>query len=261
MLLKMAKHEQLPYIEFLDSETVSLQADQTGRSFQIHRRLLASKAKTIISAFERGFDEGEKGVYKFQDTSDGTLARFIEWAYTDNYPDVITATHPVDRKSGKEDTATTNAEEGDTLSAAGTIFTPDNHPLLAHIRLYIFCSIYLIPDLQKLAFEKVTARFADLKEPDSLDRQLAVIAALRVSFRKLSTQDPLLDWQAQYAAYCVGKLRLQRGFYELLRESPTLSTRMVLFLNPASSPPWKTTHSEHVYARYSPDQSYEDGYE
>ncbi|GFF99632.1 hypothetical protein IFM53868_10383 [Aspergillus udagawae] len=108
-----------------------------------------------MSAFERGFDEGEKGAYKFQDTSEGTLA----------------------------------------------------------------------PELLKLAFEKVAARFSDLEAPDSLDRQLAVVAALRLSFRKLSTQDPLLDWMAQYAAYCVGKRRLQTGFHELLRESPTLSSQ------------------------------------
>jgi hypothetical protein len=147
------------------------------------------------------------------------------------------------------------------VTAAGTSFTSDDHPLLAHIRLYIFCGIYHIPELQKLAFEKVTARFTDLEAPDSLDRQLAVIAALRVSFHKLSAQDPLLDWLAQYAAYCVGKLRLQTGFHELLQESPTLSTRMVLFLSPASTPPWKATKPKHVYAHFFPGQSYEDGYE
>jgi hypothetical protein len=52
-----------------------------------------------MSAFERGFDEGDKGVYKFQDTSEGTLARFVEWSYTGDYPDIITGTHPPDRKS------------------------------------------------------------------------------------------------------------------------------------------------------------------
>ncbi|KAJ5196738.1 hypothetical protein N7449_007217 [Penicillium cf. viridicatum] len=62
-----------------------------------------------------------------------------------------------------------------------------------------------ILDLQKLAFEKVTTRFADLEELDSLDTRLAMIASSRLSFRKPSTQDPLLDRLAQYAAYCDGK--------------------------------------------------------
>ncbi|KAG2001409.1 hypothetical protein GB937_010198 [Aspergillus fischeri] len=247
----MAKHEQLPYIENRlapgrsDRAVISYSSETTGFQGQNHH----------------GLRRREERVYKFQDTSEGTLARFIEWSYTGDYPDVITATHPLGRKSGKEEIATINVEEGHTLTAAGTSFTSDNHPLLAHICLYIFCSIYHISKLQKLAFEKVTARFSDLEALDSLDTQLAVVAALRLSFRKLSTQDPLLDWMAQYAAYYVGKLQWQTGFHELLRESPTLSTRIVLFLNPASSPPWKTPKSKHVYARYSPDQSYEDGYE
>jgi hypothetical protein len=95
---------------------------------------------------------------------------------------------------------------GNTVTTAGTSFTLDNYLLLAHIRLYIFCGIYHIPELQKLAFEKVTACFTDLEALDSLDRQLAVITALCISFHKLSAQDPLLDWLTQYATYCVGKL-------------------------------------------------------
>jgi hypothetical protein len=80
------------------------------------------------------------------------------------------------------------------VTVVGTSFTLDDHLLLAHIHLYIFCGIYHILKLQKLAFKKVTACFIDLEALDSLDRQLAVIAALCISFHKLSTQDPLLDW-------------------------------------------------------------------
>lgn len=62
--------------------------------------------------------------------------------------------------------------------------TTENHPLLAHIQLYIFCSIYLITDLRDLTFNKMTACFMDLNKPDTLDTQLAVISALLLSFRK-----------------------------------------------------------------------------
>jgi hypothetical protein len=133
--------------------------------------------------------------------------------------------------------------------------TSENHPLLVHIRLYIFCNIYHVPDLQSLAFEKMTACFTDLEKPDSLDTQLAVVAALRVSFRKLPPQDPLLDWLAEYAAYCVDKLRLQKDFLDLLKDCPTLSSRIILSLSPAQSPPWKTKKSKHNYAHCSPDDA------
>ena len=66
---------------FLHSETVLLQAGEASPSFKIHRKLLGFKCKSIISAFEGGFEEDQKGkkkgTYTFQDTSEGTLARFI----------------------------------------------------------------------------------------------------------------------------------------------------------------------------------------
>jgi hypothetical protein len=127
---------------------------------------------------------------------DGTLVCFIKWLYTSDYPDIITTTCPLNRKSGKEETAITNVKAGNIVTIVGTSFTLDNHLLLVHICLYIFCGIYYIPELQKLAFEKVIACFTDLEALDSLDRQLAVIAALHISFYKLSVQDPLLDWLA-----------------------------------------------------------------
>lgn len=205
-------------------------------------------------AFERGFEEEQKGVYTFKDTSEGTLARFIEWAYTGDYPAVISAIEPVETKTKETENTEANVKEENTVTVAETDFTFENHPLLAHIHLYIFCSIYLIPDLQNLAFGKMTACFTDLEKPNDLDTQYAVISALRVSFRKLPTHDPLLDWMAQYAAYSIDKLRTQGPFHDLLKSSPILASRMVLSLNPASSPPWKIQRPKYSYPHY--DDSY-----
>ena len=219
-------------------------------------------------AFKRGFEEEQKGVYIFKDTSEGTLARFIEWAYTRDYPAVISAIEPVETREPVETSTkeTENTEtvvkEKNTVTVAETDFTFENHPLLAHIHLSIFCSIYLIPDLQDLAFSKMTACFTDLEKPNDLDTQFAVISALRVSFRKLPTHDPLLDWMAQYAAYSIDKLRTQRSFHDLLKCSPILASRMVLSLNPASSPPWKIQRPKYSYPHYTDgyDGYYDDDY-
>lgn len=246
---------------FLDSETVSLKADQSEQSFQIHRKLLASKSKSIISAFERGFPEGSKGAYTFQDTSAGTLARFIEWAYTGDYPTVLNATYPAERKSKEAESTEVKVEEQNTATTVEIDLTSENHPLLAHIRLYIFCNIYLIPDLQRLAFDKLSACIVDLGQPVNLDTQLAVVAALRVSFGQLPPQDFLFDWLAEYAAYCVEHLRLQKDFHRLLKDFPALSSRMIRYLNPARSPPWQSGKPKHFYPHYSPDHDYDDGYD
>lgn len=238
---------------------VSLQAGKSGPLFNIHGDLLGSKCKTIISAFQRGFEEAQKGVYTFQDTSAGTLGRFIEWAYTGDYPAVLSATTSALSETKEAENAGDKIEEEDggrnRIATEGIDLVAENHPLLAHIQLYIFCIIYLIPDLQQLAFEKLSTCLIDLEKPDNLSTQLAVIAALRVAFLRLPPQDPLLDWLAQYAAYCVDELRLQKDFLDLLSESPLLSSRMILSLNPGSSPPWKTKTPKYFYAPYSPGEN------
>ncbi|KAL2785494.1 hypothetical protein BJX66DRAFT_343005, partial [Aspergillus keveii] len=138
----MAKEHSLPYINFLHSPTVSLQATEAGRPFHIHRDLLASKSKSISAAFERGFQEELKGVYTFQDTSEGTLARFIEWAYTGDYPATIVPAQRTDEPAKKEESNETDK----VLTAIGAQPTatpmPSNHPLPAHMRMYIFGAIY-----------------------------------------------------------------------------------------------------------------------
>ncbi|KAB8213028.1 hypothetical protein BDV33DRAFT_197134 [Aspergillus novoparasiticus] len=205
-------------------------------SDHIHRRLLHSKSKPLIEALDSGLKEGQSGVYKFEEVTEGTIARFIEWAYRGDYPTTISGTN-----IGQTPTLPEGIETDIDKKAANTTpetdFTSENHPLLVHIRLYIFSETYLIPDLHQLAYEKVTACLTDLDIPNSLDTQLA------------------------YAAYCLDKLRVQGPFHDLLREFPTLSSRMILSLGPASSPLWRTAqpkyHFSHYSARWSEDYKYD----
>ncbi|KAL4786149.1 hypothetical protein BJX76DRAFT_133444 [Aspergillus varians] len=241
---------KVPYIDFLDSETISLQADNACRPFNVHRKLLGSKCRSIIAAFEGGFEEGRKGTYIFQDTSEGTVARFIEWLYTGDYPILLRATQSREGEATKEKRDGVQNREANTTTVEKADLTSESHPPLVHVRLYVFSSIYIIPDLQKLAFERTTAYFTDLNKPDSHDKQLTVIAALRISFQRLPTSDPLLDWLAQYAAYSVQQLQLQKEFHDLLREISALGSQMVRFLNPAYSPPWGTEQKKSKKRRF-----------
>ncbi|KAF4244383.1 hypothetical protein CNMCM8980_010195 [Aspergillus fumigatiaffinis] len=248
-----------PYIDFLDSELVSLQAGQAGRLLKIHRKLLGLKCKPVIAALNGSFDEGRQGIYRFDETTEGTVARFIEWAYRGDYPTVISEIEPVQKSLSPGIEA--DVEDKPIIAPPAADLTSENHPLLVHIRLYIFSGTYLIPELQRLAFEKVTACFTDLEKPHSLDTQLAVIDALRLSFLRLHEHDALLNWLSQYSAYCIDKLRLQSSFHDLLRDFPILSSRMMLSLNPASSPPWKITQPKYPFTHYSPSRSAETKYD
>ncbi|GKZ38991.1 hypothetical protein AbraIFM66950_011620, partial [Aspergillus brasiliensis] len=112
--------------------------------------------------------EGQSGVYVFEDVAEGTIARFIEWAYRGDYPATISGTNigqtPI-LLEGRE----TDIDEKPENTTPETDSTSENHPLLVHIRLYIFSETYLVPDLQQLAYEKLTACLTDLDKPNSLD--------------------------------------------------------------------------------------------
>ncbi|KAK1143169.1 hypothetical protein N8T08_007055 [Aspergillus melleus] len=230
---------KIAYIDFLDSDFVSLRARPTGRTFRIHRKLLQSKSRPLIAALDSTLKEGQDSLYEFEDVKEGTVARFIEWAYRGDYPTSITLLEPLPTSFIPEK-VDTDIEDEPATKTPETDFTSENHPLLIHIRLYIFSQIYFIPDLPKLAYEKTTACFADLDKPDGLDKQLAVVDALRLSFSRLSHNDTLLDWLAQYTAYSVDKLRLQGSFHDLLKDFPALSSRMMNSLSPAQTPPWRS---------------------
>ncbi|KAL5342186.1 hypothetical protein BJX70DRAFT_386295 [Aspergillus crustosus] len=226
----MATERTRPYFKsvlyhFLDSETVALQAAGSRRRFHIHRDLLAHKSKTIAAGLGRGFKEGRQG--STQTNPREEIKKEINGA--------------------EEAESSDKVQKRDSESQVPLVdLAPENHPLLAHIRLYVFCTIYLIPDLQQLSFSRIT-----------VTTQLCVIAGLRVSFRKLMLNDPLLDWLGQFAAYNARLLRVQRDFHDLLQECPNLGSRMVLSLDSAQSPPWQTAPPKYEFGHYTPGYHYD----
>lgn len=163
---------------------------KSERSFKIHRKLLASVCTTVTSALDK-FQEGQNGSYTFEDTSEGTLARFIEWVYTRGYADVIESTEPAEQKTKKLEDESKGEQK--IMTTAQLALTTVNHPLLVHINLYIFSSIYMIPDFCDFVFDKITTCLEELDKPDTLDTQLAVISALRLAFSKLPPHDRLFE--------------------------------------------------------------------
>ncbi|OJJ31268.1 hypothetical protein ASPWEDRAFT_31927 [Aspergillus wentii DTO 134E9] len=205
--------------------TVTLRTSNSPHSFPIHKDLL-KKCKPINAAFEKSFQEGQKGVYTCSDTCDGTLSCFIEWAYQGDY----------------------SIESSDTSTEG------HDNPLLTHIEIYIFSDIYNVPSLKQLAFNKLQTSLADTGKPDDKPTQQAIMALIHTAFTRISPYDDILDWLAQYAAYCVDRLQQQPSFQDLLEDHPALASRMMHWLNPATAP-WDNREERCV-----PQTSLTDGY-
>lgn len=222
---------------FLQSDTVSLKSAKSERVLNIHRDLLASKSQTIISAFENGFKESKTGIYEFKDTSEETLAYFIQWAYTGDYPPLIYAPGV-----GVINTSLPGCEQVNVNSESKLECQTYNgylsHPLPTHLALYIFCSIYLVRDLKSIVFQRVTAAIKQLDEPWMPCSRRILTAVLRHVFLFLLADDPVIDVLVQFAAYRIAELRQDDGFLELIRDLPAFEARLLGLLTGPKLPPW-----------------------
>ncbi|KAK6813265.1 hypothetical protein RU639_010944 [Aspergillus parasiticus] len=214
--------------EFLTSDFVSLQVLNPTRVFKVHQALLDAKCKAVASAFRGNFNERQNGVYTFSDTSEETLARFLEWAYRGDY------TEPVVKR---KDTASDKVKE----DAASDLLDSLDHPLIAHMALYIFSEVYIVPNLKELVFTKMKAAIEVMNKPHTADDRRGVISLLRLAYTKIpanKSSAELQEWLARYAAYSLKELRGQPSFNDVLELSPDLASKILSRLNPANSPPW-----------------------
>ncbi|OJD21832.1 hypothetical protein ACJ73_06827 [Blastomyces percursus] len=74
---------------FLDSPVLGLRCSSSPQIFNMHEAILQSKGGIIYASFLGKFKEKAEGTYKLKETTEGTLLRYIEWAYRGNYPDVL----------------------------------------------------------------------------------------------------------------------------------------------------------------------------
>lgn len=207
--------EELHYSDFLCSDIVCLQTANSSRKFRIHEDLLASKCRAIHAAFTGDFKEKKDGAYTIQDTTDETVARFVEWAYKNDYSDEV-------RFSGASSLSENMDEE------------ERNYSLLAHAQIYVFAHVYVIENLQSLAYDRLTANIIALG-PNTLDYLTAIIRMLDTTFSSLHQDDKLLDWLGRYAAWLIEDLKSHPEFHAVL---PKLAYSIIRHMSPARLPPW-----------------------
>lgn len=183
--------------------------------------MLASKCKAIHAAFTGDFKEKKDGAYTIQDTTDETVARFVEWAYKNDYSDEV-------RFSGASSLSEKVDKEG------------KNHSLLVHTQIYIFAHVYGIESLQSLAYDRLTANIIALRAK-TLDNLTAIIRTLDTTFSSLHQDDKLLDWLGHYAAWLIEDLKSHPEFRAVL---PKLAYSIIQHMSPAKSPPRRIRSSQ-----------------
>ncbi|KAE8324913.1 hypothetical protein BDV39DRAFT_207431 [Aspergillus sergii] len=224
----MTMDNSATFHEFLTSDFVSLQALNSTRVFKVHKALLDAKCKAVASAFNGNFTERQNGVYTFADTAEETLARFLEWAYRGDYAEPVVKRKDTTSDKVKEDAA---SDQLDIL----------DHPLIAHMALYIFSEVYIVPNLKKLVFAKIKAAIEVMNKPHTADDRRGVISLLKLVYTTIpanKSSEELQEWLTHYTAYSLEELRGQPSFNDVLRLCPDLASKILSRVNPANSPPW-----------------------
>ncbi|KAE8414137.1 hypothetical protein BDV36DRAFT_15235 [Aspergillus pseudocaelatus] len=231
----MTMENGVTFLEFLTSDFVSLQALNSTRVFKVHKALLDAKCKAVASAFNGNFTERQNGVYTFSDTSEGTLSRFLEWAYRGDYTEPVVKRKDTASDKIKKDHASNQLESLD-------------YPLMAHMALYIFSEVYIVPNLKDLVFAKIKAAIEVINKPRTEDDQRGVISLLKLAYTMIpanKSSADLQEWLAHYAAFSLEELRGQPSFNDVLKLSPDLASKILSRSNPADSPPWPRGWGEH----------------
>ncbi|KAL9622944.1 MAG: hypothetical protein Q9160_002662 [Pyrenula sp. 1 TL-2023] len=231
------------YDSFLQSDLFQLAVHGSSKRFIIHESLLEAKGGNIRT---KRFKEGYSKLYEFEDTSEDTIAQFIRWAHTGDYP---AETFMGDKKTDET-----------TTKAAG------NSSLSPYAHMYIFADTYGIDELKFLAKVCLTLEIQYIDEPDAgkddsegestdEDEESATKeSAMRESAMKeiatkenlielfetcfggnLPEGDPLLTWLGSYAAWRLRDLIFEPAFLAIL---PQMSSYMAESLVPAIEPPW-----------------------
>ncbi|WEW60482.1 hypothetical protein PRK78_005969 [Emydomyces testavorans] len=185
-------------VTFLETGTFLVRCAGSD-TYTVHQAIIRSKGGHIFSAIEKKYAE-EKHIYTFQDTDEGTLLRFIVWAYYDDYPAVVEIP--------------TSSNDGEQPSKDQPI--DENHAIFSHLRVYIFADAYMIPCLKWMAGKKLTDVLDDMNAPEKISERLDLILALDLAVSHLPESDLLLHWLTWHCACWLEKLRSEPQFFEIL---------------------------------------------
>lgn len=190
--------------------------------------------------------EGTSGEMKLPDEREDTIARFIEWAYTGEYPDADPSSNSSSllNSSGVEQTSS-QSDDHDLEKAEDPL-------LMAHVRLYAFADRFNIKELKQHVFDKLTAQIVTIGVPDTRESTLAMINLISYAFGNLPKckfQDPLLMYLGMYASWSLESLRKEPEFFELFENDIDFVKELFLHVRKGSKAPWGAMTEDKVVYR------------
>lgn len=126
------------------------------------------------------------------------------------------------------------------------------HPLLLHIKLYVYAEMYMIEPLKTLSMQKMIFQLKEFGALAEGYQRAAVFDALTFVFSsRLPEQDVLLHWLARYASWKLDELKQMPSSFDalLLQTDGNFATLLVRYVQKSSLNPFDLK-TEDIMPRY-----------
>lgn len=130
--------------------------------------LLHSKSLLLIIVLDSNLKKDQSSVYIFKNITENIIIQFIKWIYWGDYPVIISRTNIGQTLILLENTEIDINKKSENITSKINLIS-ENHFFLIYICLYIFSKTYLVPDLQQLAYKKLTTCLTDLDKLNSFN--------------------------------------------------------------------------------------------
>lgn len=233
---------------FLTSQTIALQASNSDTSFHVHEHLLRSVSPVLLAVVSREWKGKATRRYTFrEDVTEELLLNFLMWAYHGSYLDT-NGNKTMEARNDKDfdmwDFGLTVQKkkphkkypmvklpvvefsgipvdgrvEDDKQKAEQTAETSGKlHPIILHIKLYVFAEMYMIEPLKALSMEKLIVQLKGFGSLAEGHERAAVFDVLKFAFSSgVPGNDVLLHWLARYASWRLDELKQVSSSFEKL---------------------------------------------
>lgn len=193
--------------------------------------------------------EGTSGHMTLSDEREDTITRFIQWAYTGDYPEPSSSltTLASSPEPGELEVLFQEADSESPQSSDSEAEEDGDPLLMAHARLYVFAERFNIQRLKRQTFDKLTAGIVAIGVPVERETKASMIYLISYAFGNLPkclVKDRLLDYLGLYASWSLESLRMEPEFFELLQTDIDFVKELFVHVRRGNKAPWGTGTSE-----------------
>lgn len=234
---------------FISSGVFTLHVGPSRRRFDIHKALLGAASPEFKKHVYNDMIEGKSGNMTLLDEREDTITRFIQWAYTGDYPSPGASATVVPISPEPGELAVLFQEPGDSSSPSSEHEPEeDGDPLLmAHARLYVFAERFNIQQLKQQTFDKLTTGIVAVGVPIERESKVTMIYLISYAFGNLPkcvVKDRLLEYLGLYASWTLESLRMEPEFFELLQTDIDFVKELFVHVRRGNKAPWGAGTSE-----------------